>query len=83
MKKLIGILGGTFDPIHRGHILIAEQFQHYFPDAEIRFIPTKIPLLKDPAQTTSEQRLEMLQIALKDFPNIIIDQRELQRESPS
>ncbi|MCW5589202.1 MAG: nicotinate-nucleotide adenylyltransferase [Legionellales bacterium] len=83
MKKIIAILGGTFDPVHLGHLHMAQQVYQQLPIEEIRFIPCKIPVLKSPAQFSPEQRLTLLQLALHDFPYCKIDERELQRATPS
>ncbi len=83
MKSLIVLLGGTFDPVHLGHLHIARELLKKLPLAEIRFIPNKQPLLKNTAQTSTEQRLAMLKLALADEPQMIIDERELKRNTPS
>lgn len=83
MKKPIGILGGTFDPIHNGHMQIATYLYENLNLQEVRFIPCKQNLLKEDVQATSAHRLAMLEIALDEHPEFIIDERELKRESPS
>lgn len=79
----IGILGGTFDPIHFGHLRIALEFYQQLSLDEVRFIPCQKPVLAKFAQTTWQQRLAMLQLALHDQPAFVIDERELQRKTPS
>ena len=63
MKNLV-IFGGTFDPIHNGHLRIANEAAKKF-DASIIFVPSKSPRWKEPEETPN-QRLDMLQIALKE-----------------
>lgn len=80
---MIGILGGTFDPIHNGHLYIAETLYKKLHLQEVRFIPCKNPLLGKKVIATAGQRLEMLQRAILPFPYFSIDECELKRETPS
>lgn len=82
-SKLIGLLGGTFDPVHLEHVHIATRLLKRIPLKEIRFIPCKQPLLKDNPRASEQDRLAMLQLALKDQAGCIIDEVELQRDAPS
>lgn len=85
------IFGGTFDPIHNGHIKIAENVQQHFNFDEFIFLPCKIPLLKNQCIATPKQRLTMLELALKNISTSTsnctfkfkIDKREINRDSPS
>lgn len=83
MKKMIGIFGGTFDPIHDGHLRSALELYQQLLFDEMRFVPCQIPVLKSAAQATAQQRVEMLQLAIKDQPGFVIDECELQRATPS
>lgn len=83
MTKLLAILGGTFDPVHIGHVQIAKQLLRRLPCDEIRFVPCKQPVLKASSSATVEQRLTMLKLALQDHPELVIDERELHRDGPS
>ncbi|MGQ3889514.1 nicotinate-nucleotide adenylyltransferase [Legionella sp. CNM-1927-20] len=86
MSNLI-IFGGTFDPIHNGHINTAINIQQYFHFERFIFLPCKVPLLKDNAQASPTQRLEMLTLALREYNNSAlhfeIDTREINRKTPS
>ena len=80
---MIGILGGTFDPVHIGHLRIALELYQTLPLNEIRFIPCGQPPHRGPPQATAGQRLTMLRMAIQDQQGFCIDERELQRQGPS
>jgi nicotinate-nucleotide adenylyltransferase len=84
--KNILIYGGTFDPIHQGHINTMLNIQQHLHFKTILFLPCKTPVLKKQSQATAEQRLNMLHLALdplmESYP-ICIDTSELNRDSPS
>lgn len=82
-RNAIGILGGTFDPVHLGHIQIADIVFHALKLQSIQFIPCKDPVLKPAANATTEERLAMLQQALMGFRHFDVDTRELDRDTPS
>ncbi|MGM7721046.1 nicotinate-nucleotide adenylyltransferase [uncultured Metabacillus sp.] len=84
MSKKIGLLGGTFDPPHFGHLLIASEVLHALQLAEIWFIPNQIPPHKQTEQfTNSKHRVNMLKLALTSNDQFKIDTIELEREGPS
>lgn len=74
--------GGTFDPIHDGHIAIAQYAQSIF-DADIYFIPSADPPHREKPMASARQRAAMLQIALAGQPRFFLDLRELSRDKPS
>lgn len=76
-KKTFIYFGGSFDPIHLGHLYSAEALQKIFTDAKIYFLPCGNPALKRSCIATKAQRLEMLKLALRDYPGFTIDIREL------
>jgi nicotinate-nucleotide adenylyltransferase len=83
INRSIGILGGTFDPIHFGHLRMALTLLEKLSLNEIWFIPCKQPLLKETARAATSQRLKMLQIATHNQTGFIVDERELKRNTPS
>ena len=84
MSKNIGILGGTFDPPHFGHLLIASEVRHAMQLSEIWFMPNQIPPHKqDEHFTDSKHRLNMIKLAIHDQAHFKIEQIELDREGPS
>ncbi|MBP5638631.1 MAG: nicotinate (nicotinamide) nucleotide adenylyltransferase [Victivallales bacterium] len=77
----IAIFGGSFDPIHNGHLMLAQTILDKELADEILFIPARIqPLKPDGAFATPEQRLEMLRLALEDNPAFSYSNIELQRK---
>lgn len=82
-KKVIGLLGGVFDPIHNGHLYIASQAIDKLKLDEVRFIPCKKQVLKEKSHATEIQRLTMLKLAIKGYDHFSIDEREINRETPS
>jgi len=82
-RKKIGIFGGTFDPIHIGHLRMALELKLQLGLDEMRLLPCHKPPHRDAPQVDSAQRSEMLRIALQDCPELQLDERELQRDKPS
>ena len=80
---MIAILGGTFNPIHLGHLHLATQLQAKLNFDEIRFMPAALPALKDTPNVTAEQRAEMVKIAIANQPHFTLDTRELLRPGTS
>lgn len=83
MVKAFGILGGTFDPIHYGHLRPAQEVLRALDLAEIRVIPAANPPHRRPPAATPEQRLRMVELAVADFPGFTVDDREFRRGGPS
>jgi nicotinate-nucleotide adenylyltransferase len=82
--KQVGILGGTFDPIHYGHLLAAEQAREQAGLDEVWFIPARIPPHKEQAGISpGRDRLRMVELAIADHPCFRAMDVELQREGPS
>lgn len=80
----VGIFGGTFDPVHTGHLILAEQAREQGRLDEVWFVPAPRPPHKDePDLTRFEQRVEMLALALAGNPAFRIDELEKERSGPS
>jgi nicotinate-nucleotide adenylyltransferase len=80
----VGIFGGTFDPIHTGHLLLAEQGREQGRLDEVWFVPAAHPPHKDePTLTRFEQRVEMLALAVAGNPAFRVDELEKERPGPS
>ncbi|WP_210366915.1 nicotinate-nucleotide adenylyltransferase [Bacillus sp. REN3] len=83
MKK-IGILGGTFNPPHTGHLLIANEVLQTFGLEEVWFMPNQVPPHKDvPSPVSNADRLAMLELAIGDNPDFRIEMIELERNGKS
>lgn len=80
---MIGIFGGTFDPIHYGHLRSALEVKDRFGLTEVRLIPCSQPPHREQPVATALMRLQMLELAIKNQPCLIVDTRELQRQGPS
>lgn len=80
----IGVLGGTFDPIHSGHLVLAEAVRVRLGLAEVLFVPAGHPWFKaDNHISAADQRLEMVRLAIKDKPYFKLSTVELKRPGPT
>ncbi|WP_421379996.1 nicotinate-nucleotide adenylyltransferase [Bacillus salacetis] len=84
MGKRVGILGGTFNPPHLGHLIIANEVLFQLGLDEVRFMPAGTPPHKQlKGDTTSEQRKEMVLKAIEGHTGFVLEPIELQKEGPS
>ncbi len=84
MAKKIGIYGGTFDPIHHAHLILARDAMEQLKIEQIVFVPAACSPHKLEKQTApAAHRLEMLRVAIADEPRFSIDEMELRRPPPS
>ncbi len=80
----IGVLGGTFDPIHVGHLLVAEEARARLNLAETLFVPAGQPWLKlNDAISPAEHRVEMVRLAIADKPYFKLSTMEIERAGPT
>ncbi|MCG5500647.1 nicotinate-nucleotide adenylyltransferase [Ectothiorhodospira lacustris] len=80
---MIGILGGTFDPIHFGHLRPALEIQEHLGLDELRFIPCGLPPHRRRPEADVSHRLAMVEQAVALHPGFSVDRRELERDGPS
>lgn len=78
MKK-VGILGGTFNPPHIGHLMMANEAYHALGLDEVRFMPNAVPPHKQSSGATDEQRKRMVELAIEDAPYFTLEVFELER----
>jgi nicotinate-nucleotide adenylyltransferase len=79
----VALLGGTFDPVHYGHLRCAEEARLKLGLKTLFLLPAGIPPHRDKPRTTTRQRLDMLELAQREFPSLKIDERETRRSGPS
>ena len=79
----VGVFGGTFDPIHTGHLILAEQCREQGRLEEVLFVPAPRPPHKPQPIARFDQRVEMLALALAGNPTFRIDEIEKDRDGPS
>lgn len=83
MARRIGIFGGTFDPIHFGHLRAAVEVVETLQLDELKLIPSARPPHRDTPQVCAKDRLAMVEVAIADCPTLSVDDRELLRDLPS
>lgn len=81
--RRIGVLGGTFDPVHIGHLRSALEVADALRLDELRLTPNARPPHRDTPQVTPQDRLAMVQCAVQGVTPLTVDARELQRDKPS
>ena len=83
LPRRIGVLGGTFDPVHIGHLRGALEVAEMMELDELRLTPNARPPHRDTPQVSAHDRLAMVQCAVEGVATLVVDARELQRDKPS
>ena len=76
-------MGGTFDPVHCGHLQAALDVSKLLKGADVHLLPAKVPVHKAQPSTQVEQRISMLQLAIEDYSTLKLDLREIRSLNPS
>lgn len=76
----IGLFGGTFDPVHYGHLRPALELAEHFDLDTLYLLPNHRPQHRDQPQATTQQRIDMLEVSVKDVPRLEVDVREAMRD---
>lgn len=79
----VGVYGGTFDPVHIGHLAVAADVAHAFGLDEVLFVPANRAPLRNAAEADGRRRYEMCRIATADNPRFRVSSAELDRPAPS
>lgn len=83
MSEPIGLFGGTFDPIHYGHLRTAFELWQSLRLAQVRFLPTGSPAHREPPLASADQRLTMVRAAIAGQGAFVVDDREIRRTGVS
>lgn len=81
--RAIALLGGTFDPIHVGHLRAAIELRERLGFDEVRLVPSHQPVHRATPRVDSAARCAMVQLAIEGEPGLVLDDRELRRAGPS
>ncbi|MGE5090158.1 MAG: nicotinate-nucleotide adenylyltransferase [Candidatus Levyibacteriota bacterium] len=79
----VAILGGTFDPVHYGHLRLAAEVRDALGLPEVRLVPAGDPPHRGAPEVSAADRVAMLELAVHEFPGLTIDTREIQRQGKS
>jgi len=81
--RTLGIVGGTFDPIHYGHLRLGAEVMAALGMSEVRMIPAGVPPHRSPPVASGADRLAMTELGCAEFPGLVADGREILRPGPS
>jgi nicotinate-nucleotide adenylyltransferase len=79
----VAILGGTFDPVHYGHLRLADDVRRALGLPEVRLVPAGDPPHRDGPRASASDRLAMLKLAVPELPGLVVDSREIDRGGKS
>ena len=79
----VGVFGGTFNPVHYGHLRSALELVEHLDLAECRLMPSAQPPHRDAPACSADHRAAMVELAVRGEPRLVCDRRELERDGPS
>jgi nicotinate-nucleotide adenylyltransferase len=79
----LAVLGGTFDPVHYGHLRLANEVRRVLALHEVRLVPAADPPHRPAPQAPARDRVAMLEIGIREFPGLVVDTREIARGGTS
>jgi cytidyltransferase-like protein len=79
----LALLGGTFDPVHYGHLRLADEVSRALAPIEVRLVPARDPPHRGAPHASAAHRLAMLRLAQQEFPELVVDAREIERPGKS
>ena len=79
----LAILGGTFDPVHYGHLRLADEVRTALALPQVRLVPAANPPHRQPPRASARDRVAMLELAVREFPGLVVDTREISRGGKS
>ncbi len=83
-RRRTAIFGGSFDPVHNGHLFVAEEVLNQLDYDRVLFVPARVPPHKSEApRASADQRLHMLSLAIRDNPSFTVDTFEIARDTVS
>ncbi len=80
---MVGLLGGSFDPVHHGHLVTAVVLRELLELSEVRLVPAGAQPFKAGHAAPGEHRLRMVELAVADYPGLAVERAELDRPGPS
>jgi nicotinate-nucleotide adenylyltransferase len=84
VNRCVALLGGSFDPVHHGHVALAELFADLLKPDELRIVPAGKPWQKNGLQASDEDRVAMLELAFRNAnAPVVLDLQEIERDSPT
>lgn len=83
MTRALGVLGGTFDPVHVGHLELARELRQALGLSAVRLVPAGLPPHREPPVASAADRLAMVELAVAGAPGLEADRREIDRPGPS
>ncbi|MEH6471995.1 MAG: nicotinate-nucleotide adenylyltransferase, partial [Halopseudomonas sp.] len=81
--RSVAMLGGTFDPIHHGHLRLALELRDQLSFDQVRLTPCALPVHRESPGCSAQERLEMVELAVGREPGLLVDDRELRASGPS